>query len=204
MERLINRRQQGDLGEASAIEWLTRQGAVVFIPFGHSPDVDLGAELDGRLFRIQVKTTTCRCTTPDGHPRWTALVSTRGGNQSWTGVAKKLDPSRVDYLFIFVGDGRRWYIPTGALEAMSGITLGGPKYSEFEISPGEAIQELVYGPTSAVESSPRCSGEYPSGQRMAPVKRPAQPSQVRILPPPSSPETPAHERKQAIVWTKRE
>jgi hypothetical protein len=36
-QRLINRRQQGDLGEASAIEWLTSKGATVLIPFGHSP-----------------------------------------------------------------------------------------------------------------------------------------------------------------------
>ena len=57
-ERLINRRQQGDLGEASAIEWLTRVGATVSIPFGHSPDYDLVAEVDGRLYRVQVKTTT--------------------------------------------------------------------------------------------------------------------------------------------------
>jgi hypothetical protein len=38
VDRLINRRQQGDLGEVSAIEWLTRQGATVSAPLGHSPD----------------------------------------------------------------------------------------------------------------------------------------------------------------------
>jgi len=36
-QRLINRRRQGDLGEASAIDWLTRQGATVWAPLGHSP-----------------------------------------------------------------------------------------------------------------------------------------------------------------------
>ena len=56
MDRLINRRQQGDLGEASAIEWLTRQGATVFTPLGHSPDYDLIADSDGRFMRVQVKT----------------------------------------------------------------------------------------------------------------------------------------------------
>ena len=40
-ERLINRSRQGDLGEASAIECLTRQGCVVWLPLGHSPDDDL-------------------------------------------------------------------------------------------------------------------------------------------------------------------
>ncbi len=60
MDRLINRRQQGDLGEASAIEWLTRQGARVSTPLGHSPDYDLIAEFGERLLRVQVKTSTVR------------------------------------------------------------------------------------------------------------------------------------------------
>src|SRR5688572_27954782 len=47
-QRLINRRQQGDLGEASAIDWLTRGGAGVWAPLGHSPDADLLAEVGGR------------------------------------------------------------------------------------------------------------------------------------------------------------
>ncbi|MGH2961160.1 MAG: group I intron-associated PD-(D/E)XK endonuclease [Solirubrobacterales bacterium] len=58
--RAINRRQQGDLGEASAIEWFSRLGAMILLPFGHSPDFDLVVELEGRLLRIQVKTSTCK------------------------------------------------------------------------------------------------------------------------------------------------
>jgi hypothetical protein len=50
-ERLINRRQQGDLGEASAIEWLTRQGATVSAPLSHSPDYDLIADVSEHLGR---------------------------------------------------------------------------------------------------------------------------------------------------------
>jgi hypothetical protein len=92
--RLINRRQQGDLGEASAIEWLTRIGAGVWTPLGHSPDADLMAELDGQLFRIQVKTTAGRVRTPNGHWRWDVSLCTNGGNQSWSRMAKALDPSR--------------------------------------------------------------------------------------------------------------
>jgi PD-(D/E)XK endonuclease len=183
MDRLINRRQQGDLGEASAIEWLTSVGATVLIPFGHSPDVDLVAEAYGRLLRIQVKTSTQTTLTPDGHRRSAVSLATRGGNQSWNGVSKRLDPSRFDYLFVLTGDGRRWFIPSTAVEARTAITLGGPTYSEFEIEPGRPIRELVYGEDPALESESR-SGEYPRGQRTATVNRQAQPSQVRLLPPP--------------------
>ena len=74
-ERLINRRQQGDLGEASAIEWLTSKGYLVWTPLGHSPDVDLLAQSDDRLMRVQVKTTTCTQRTSTGEERWTTYCS---------------------------------------------------------------------------------------------------------------------------------
>lgn len=144
-ERLLNRRQQGDLGEASAIEWLTRRGATVSAPLGHSPDYDLIAELDWRLFRVQVKTSTVIVTTLSGDHRYSVQVATNGGNQSWTGVSKTLDPSRFDVLFALVGDGRRWLIPSASIDAETSIPLGGPKYAEFEIEAGSPINHLVHG-----------------------------------------------------------
>lgn len=183
MERRINRRQQGDLGEVSAIEWLTRAGALVMIPFGHSPDFDLVAYVNGRMLRVQVKTSTQQLTTPEGRSRSVVALVTSGGNQSWNGSRKKADPSRFDYLFALTGDGRRWFIPSTMLDAETAVTLGGPKYAEFEIEPGGPITDLVYAKGVSIES-PDKLGEYPSGQRTAPVKRQAQPSQVRILPPP--------------------
>jgi PD-(D/E)XK endonuclease len=183
MDRRINRRQQGDLGEASAIEWLTSVGANVFIPIGHSPDFDLVAEAHGRLLRIQVKTSTHSVATPSGHVRHALALATRGGNQSWGGIIKRFDRSRYDYLFALTGEGRRWFIPSTALDARVSISLGGRKYSEFEIEPGRSINDLVYAVDPALESGPH-SGEYRSGQTGRPVKALAQPSQVRILPPP--------------------
>ena len=171
-ERLINRRQQGDLGEASAIEWLTRQGATVFIPFGHSPDVDLVIELRGRVFRIQVKTSTFSDRPQSDVERYSVLLATNGGNQSWSGVAKKFDPSRFDFLFVLSGEGRRWLIPSAAIEAETSITVGGPKYAEFEIEPSQGIRHLIYADEAPLESG-ETQGEYPRGQRMAAVNGPA-------------------------------
>lgn len=183
--RLINRRQQGDLGEASAIEWLTQVGAGVWIPIGHSPDSDLIAESAGRLLRIQVKTCTHRAATRS--ERWQVQLATNGGNQSWNGVAKPLDPSRVDYVFVLTGDGRQWFIPVAAIEGRHSIHLGGAKYSEFEIDRGRAILAVVYGNEASTLESGVPQGEYPSGQRGGTVNAMAQPSQVRILPPPFQP-----------------
>jgi hypothetical protein len=127
-------RKQGDAGERSAVMWLWSVGAFVFVPFGHSPDYDLVADLDGRVLRVQVKTGT--------HFRnnhWEVALCTRGGNQSPNGVVKTLDATRCDYVFAQVGDGRRWFIPADALGGGSGILLGGPKYADYEVESGEPL-----------------------------------------------------------------
>lgn len=172
-------REQGDFGERSALNWLADQGAHVYLPFGHSPDIDLIAVLDGRLVSVEVKTTCC---TKSGG-RWHAPICTRGGNQSWSGLVKYFDASRCDYLFVHVGDGRRWFIPTAAMECRTAITLGGSKYSEFEIEPGAPMLDVkAHAPVLDSATAP---GECQSGQMDEAVNLAAMPTQVRILSPPS-------------------
>jgi hypothetical protein len=118
----------------SAIVWLLDQGAAVFVPIAHSPHFDLIADFGRGLIRVQVKTSTCFRL-----GRWDVTVCTRGGNRSWNGLVKHLDAAHYDYLFALVGDGRRWFIPAAAVGGGSGIRLGGPKYSEYEIEPGEPL-----------------------------------------------------------------
>jgi hypothetical protein len=137
MESRISPREQGDIGELSAIAWLVDQGAKVYLPLGHSPDVDLVADLDGQLIRVQVKTSTCL-----QKQRYAVTLATRGGNQSWSGLVKRFDPARCDYLFVHVGDGRRWFIPAEAVEGGSGLLLGGPKYQAYEVEPGRPLGVL--------------------------------------------------------------
>jgi hypothetical protein len=127
-------RRQGDAGELSAMMWLAWHGAAIAIPFGHSPDYDVIADFGDRVERVQVKTSSCW-----RNGRWEVTLCTRGGNQSWNGLVRVLDPARCDALFVHVGDGRRWYMPTSSLGGSSGILLGGPKCSEFEVEPGEPL-----------------------------------------------------------------
>ena len=163
-ERLINRRTQGDLGEFSAMEWLASKGALVWIPLGHSPDVDLIAEVNHRLLRVQVKSSTYRLSNAQGCARWGVAIATNGGNQSWQGTTKHFDAVQVDYLFVLVGDGRRWFIPAPVVEASRRLNLGGTKYSEFEVERGQPIEHLVYSDESP-SGLDRISGECLSGQK---------------------------------------
>jgi hypothetical protein len=148
------------------------------VPVFHSPDWDVIAELNGEVLRVQVKT----CVNRPRPDRWGVHIATRGGNQSWNGVVKYLDNSRCDYLFVLVGDGRRWFIPAHALEGSSGLSLGGPKYSEFEVERGRPI---VAGGGSTIPASPR--GSAGVGEPGRTVNSVAKPERVRIPPPPSSP-----------------
>jgi hypothetical protein len=133
--------------------WLASQGASVAIPVGNNSHWDLVAELDNRLLRVQVK--TARCFRP---ARWEVRVATRGGNQSWNGVAKLLDRSRFDYLFVLVGDGRRWFIPADRVCRVAALRLGGPKYAEFEVERGDPI------PGCTVEETlSRIAFDHPGG-----------------------------------------
>jgi Holliday junction resolvase-like predicted endonuclease len=138
---MLTRRQQGDLGEISAMEWLVARGATVFVPVSHSRDVDLVAEWEDHLARVQVKTSRCR--TPKG--RWQVSLATRGGNQSWSGLVKHFDATRCDLLFVLAADGRRWLIPAGEVAGGSQIVLGGPKYSEFEVEAGRPFGDAPAG-----------------------------------------------------------
>jgi hypothetical protein len=135
---VLTPREQGDFGELSAMQWLTWRGARVALPLGNNPHWDLLAELDDQVIRVQCKTSRCIQRGP-----WKVAVVTRGGNQSWNGVAKFLDRSRFDYLFVLVADGRRWFIPAEQVDAVSALSIGGPKYAEFEVERGESIPGCI-------------------------------------------------------------
>ena len=46
---------------------------------------------------------------------------------------------------VLVADGRRWFIPSDAIQVRRSICLGGPKYSEFEVESGKPFAEHVIG-----------------------------------------------------------
>jgi hypothetical protein len=196
-ERAVNRRVQGDLGELSAMEWLASKGALVWVPMGHSPDVDVMAELNGELVRVQVKTSTLTKATRRGGSRWIVAIATNGGNRSWTGTTKKFTAASVDYLFVLVADGRRWFLPAPAVEAGRAVALGGSKYSEFEVERGTPFEALVHPNENRNRIESPFTGECQSGQMDVTVNHAAMPTEVRILSPPS-------QSRQVLLRPKRQ
>ena len=149
MERLINRRQQGDLGEASAIEWFTRAGAVVSTPLGHSPDYDLIADFGEQPLRVQAKTSTqvtveLRTVTSD----FSVHARDERRQSELEPTSTKLDRPESSTAFVLLrATGRRWLIPSrrDRNAAAPDPARTGQGIAEFEISPSEQIDSLVYG-----------------------------------------------------------
>jgi len=115
---------------------LDRRPAAAFVVTGveraHS---EVGvADFGDELVRVQVKTSTRMQS-----GRYVVQTCTRGGNQSWGGVTKRLDARRFDSLFVVLSDGRRWCIPAGDVDNRRGILIGGPNYERFEVVAGTPI-----------------------------------------------------------------
>jgi hypothetical protein len=125
---------QGDQGEIQAVAWLAGQGWPIALPIGNCPDYDVIATIDGRLARVQVKTTRVL-----RNDRWEVTLCTRGGNQSWGGLVKRFTPDRCDYLYVHTMCGRRWFIPSEAVDGGTHVVLGGPKYARFEVDQGAGL-----------------------------------------------------------------
>ncbi|MEA2157454.1 MAG: hypothetical protein QOE11_3594 [Solirubrobacteraceae bacterium] len=87
---------------------------------------------------MQVKTSTV-----SRNQRFEVAPATRGGNRSWNGIAKLFCATRCDYLFVHVGDGRRWFIPASVVEGGCAIILGGPKYAAFEVESDRPLSALA-------------------------------------------------------------
>ncbi|MDX6508075.1 MAG: endonuclease [Gaiellaceae bacterium] len=148
----------------------------MYLPLEHSRDIDLIALWEDRILRVQVKTSTVF-----RNGRYEATLATRGGNRSWSGLVKTFCPTQCDYLFVLTGDGRRWFIPATVVDGGCLIRLGGPKYADYEVEPGDTLEAMAAPRIATLAAAP---AGFPSGQRGCAVNAMALPSQVRILPPP--------------------
>ncbi len=140
--RRANPRQQGTIGVGAAIRWFIANGYDVFTPIGEPSHYDLVVvDADGELQRVEVKTTTCR----NSRGRFVVQIATSGGNQSWTGMVKAFDPTRVDLLFVLTDDGDEYVIPTDRVIARTKLTLS-PAVERFRVvDHGRAQPALAFG-----------------------------------------------------------
>ena len=131
-------RLQGDIGELSAMGWLITQGAKVFLPFGHSPDVDLVADFGDELLRVQVKTSTVY-----RNARFEVTLATRGATRAGTASRSSCAPADATIsssmpAMAGAGSYRR---PRSTVAR--GFSSAGPKYAAYEVESDVPLKVLA-------------------------------------------------------------
>ena len=116
-EHCINSKEQGSVGEARAIYEYTKLGYVVCKPFKDC-DYDLIIEKNGKMERVQIKTTT----QIPKEKYFVCNLRVLGGNQSFN-TAKNRNPNSYDVLFVLAQNNECWSIPTNTFNALTTLTL---------------------------------------------------------------------------------
>ena len=135
-----NSKKQGDVGMGVAIGYFASHGHTVCVPLTDSQDYDLVVDIDNKLQRVQVKTTTSsrRRTKNIGYD---VELRVRGGNRSGTGKSKSFDSTKADQLFILTACGDQYLIPTSQVKGKTSITVGDKMYNEFIVAGRENIEK---------------------------------------------------------------
>ena len=116
----MDRRSQGNIGEAKAVLYYTEMGYEVFLPTVNASHVDLIAVKGMETVRVQVKTSSFIL--PSGS--YDINLKTAGGNSSWSGVAKTISKEFVDEVFIWCTNDSTWIVPSSVLDGKSHWTAG--------------------------------------------------------------------------------
>ena len=120
---------QGNIGLGKAIEYFTSNQIPVSIPLNDTQPYDLIADFDGKLQKIQVKTS--RSTYTEGKSYVVGLRNC-GGNRTGSVRAVSFDNTKCDYVFIYTGDNKYYLIPSKNISATNSIVVG-IKYTEYEV-----------------------------------------------------------------------
>ena len=120
---------QGNIGLGKAIEYFTSKCIPVSLPLNDTQSYDLIADFNGKLQRVQVKTT--RYTETEGKS-YAVQLRNCGGNKTGKARAILFDNTSCDYLFVYTGANKMYLIPAQDIDAKNTITVG-IKYTEYEV-----------------------------------------------------------------------
>lgn len=124
MNKFKNTKKQGDWGVGQAIAYFTRIGLTVCIPLTDSQDYDLVVEIEGKLQRVQVKSTTYK----KKSGIYSVSLTVKGGNHTYASI-KHMDKSSVELVFV-VTPIDNYLIPVQGLG--SSINLG-QKFQKYKL-----------------------------------------------------------------------
>lgn len=110
----MNTKNIGNIGEAIALQEFVKKGISVYIPFGENEKADLIADFDGKLNKIQVKTSQ---KIEDGKIIWRITSNCTSGVHKYT-------KQEVDYFVLYnIESDLLLIIPFSLVEGKTQVTF---------------------------------------------------------------------------------
>lgn len=113
----MNSKRIGNIGEAKVLAKFVEMGIPIYIPFGDDEKADLIAEFDGKLNKIQVKTSV---KSKNGCSIFDLTSSTA---HRTNGERRKYLNSEIDYFALYSLDRDKIYLMKVPDDPMSAITI---------------------------------------------------------------------------------
>lgn len=117
LDKHINSKKQGDAGLGVAIGWFAINGVTISLPLTDSQDYDLIVDINDKLGRVQVKTTTFK-----KGDFYRVNLRVCGGNRSGQTI-KHFDKTKVEHLFVYTKTGDKYFIPSQSITSTNQLTL---------------------------------------------------------------------------------
>jgi hypothetical protein len=115
----MDNKTQGNLAEIAAMYYYRSLGYSVSMPIFEDCHVDLHIQKDGKVKRVQVKSSRCKANSGN----YIAALTTSGGNTSWSGISKRIDKDFVDFIFILTELGEIYEYASKKLHARNTVTV---------------------------------------------------------------------------------
>ena len=119
-------KEKGNSGLGMAIAFFTTNGYTVSIPLNDTQDYDLIVDKEGKIAKVQVKSTGCK--TKKG--TYQVALKSCGGTKGKT--YKTLIKTNIDYIFIFDKDKNMYLIPKKEIKNNSTLNLC-DKYKKYKV-----------------------------------------------------------------------
>lgn len=121
---------QGNMGLGKAIEYFTSIQCPISIPLNDTQPYDLIVDFNGKLNKIQVKTTRNLSV----NNTYTVNLRSSGGNRTGKARDVPFDNNSCDYLFVYSGDEKIYLIPSNEIWAKTAMRLG-KEWEKFIVVP---------------------------------------------------------------------
>ncbi len=121
-------KEKGDIALGQAIAYYSKKGYEILLPIGDKKKYDFVIDIDGKLFKVQVKYTSFK----EDSGNFAVPLKVMGGNRSSGNNSKKYKKGDFDILFAFTSEGSAYEISYDIINGKGSIVLG-KKYQDKKV-----------------------------------------------------------------------